>query len=121
MAIENIFGRCVKVRGPGGPEDHMGYLDAIKQRLTDLQSIVGSRVRSAEPDRTDGSGMAPAEDSGRPSKQDAVKATASASGSAAPTNGEKGSMRASRLGGDSTSQSIGASTTSINGARAPPS
>ena len=39
MAIHNIYHRCVKVKGP--PPDGLElYLEAIKQRVVDLQSIV---------------------------------------------------------------------------------
>ena len=40
MTINNIYNRCVRVRGPNGPEELEGFLDAIKQRVVDLQEIV---------------------------------------------------------------------------------
>jgi len=40
MAIHNIHHRCVRVRGPGVPEALEAFLDAIKQRVVDLQQIV---------------------------------------------------------------------------------
>jgi len=44
MAINNIYNRCVRVRGPT-PEAHEAILDAIKQRCVDLQSIVTGHER----------------------------------------------------------------------------
>lgn len=44
MAIQNIYLRCVKVRGPS-PESMPLFLEAIQQRIVDLQAIVTGHDR----------------------------------------------------------------------------
>ena len=44
MAIQNIYLRCVKVRGPS-PESMALFLEAIQQRIVDLQAIVTGHDR----------------------------------------------------------------------------
>jgi len=123
MAIENIYGRCVKMRRPGqaGEEDpHLAFLDAIMERVVDLQSIVKlARPAPGQPGDPSSPGLDdPAATKGAKGT-DAGKSGASIG---AASTGESKTLRASMAARDGThgSQSLsgsaaGASATSVSG------
>jgi len=117
MAIENIYGRCSqrRVRAAGEQRDLQSFLEFIRLKITDLQSITsGYRAPTAD-----------AKPSGDPAarRSDGAKASVTNAGGASP-GADKGSLRASAVRGaaDGThgSQSMsgsaaGLSTTSVGG------
>ncbi len=118
MAIENIYGRCAKVRRPGQPQDHMAFLEAICERVCDLQSIVKEVGRERASPTKGGEGAAGAADDPAASKtsKPADAGAAGPSQSGTTSNKPRGSQRDGTHGSQSLSGSAaGASATSLNG------
>jgi len=123
MAIENIYGRCVKVRRSGQHQDHQTFLDAIMERVVDLQSIVKEVARDRPPQGKGFEAGSPAPDDPTATRaaKDVVRAVASGSASS-PGSGEGKAFRASvgTREGTHSSQGLsgsaaGVSATSVTG------
>jgi len=115
MAVENIYGRCFvgkKVKKQSGNDlDHHAFLEAIKERVTDLQAIV---LEVRRPPAAGELGVAGADD---PAKT--VKAADAAKGGALSTSDAKALRTSIAPGGMNASQisnsAAGASATSVGG------
>lgn len=121
MAIENIYGRCAKARRPGQLHDHMSYLEAICERVCDLQCIVkevGTAGFQASQSNINGSYALPQRlregAAGSADDPAAAKTTANA-GASSPTQSTGGKPKGSGTLTLNNSSSAGASATSVNG------
>lgn len=125
MAIENIYGRCAKARRPGQLHDHMSYLEAICERVCDLQCIVkevgtagGTAGFQASQANLNGSYALPQRlregAAGSADDPAAAKTTANA-GVSSPTQSTGGKPKGSGTLTLNNSSSAGASATSVNG------
>ena len=102
MAIHNIHNRCVRVRGPNqhegldGAELQAQLLEAIKQRVVDLQSIV-HEIRTARRLAALQMGDATPNTAGTSSAKPGAAAMGSSSGAAGASGGGGRPRRAPRL------------------------
>jgi hypothetical protein len=103
MAIHNIHNRCLRVRAANAPEDLGQFLEAIKQRVVDLQAIVtgheGPLQRQELMTLIRNRNPAPPEEALGSSKPGAKQADSSFSGAKAAVGGSNvspGSMGDSR-------------------------